>query len=109
MIGTQLGAYQIIEEVGRGGMAVVYRARQETIERDVAVKVILQTVISTPESIERFKREARLVARLEHPHILPLYDFDGAHTPPYLTMRFLNGGTLKEMMSNRLLTVQEAL
>ena len=85
--------YTIENEIGRGGMATVYRARQSTVDRDVAIKMI-QGGLSDPAAIQRFTREARLVARLEHPHILPVYDFDGAHDPPYIVMRYLDGGTL---------------
>src|SRR4051812_34585213 len=95
MIGTKLGPYEIREEVGSGGMAVVYRAYHASVDRDVAIKVIIKGIAGDPVSIQRFQREARLVARLEHPHILPIYDFDGSHEPPYIVMRYINGGTLK--------------
>lgn len=109
MIGTRLGPYQIVEEVGRGGMAVVYRAHQASMERDVAVKVISGNISSDDQAIMRFQREARLIARLEHPHILPVYDFDGAHRPPYIVMRYLDGGTLKDIMQCGALPLEEAL
>jgi class 3 adenylate cyclase/tetratricopeptide (TPR) repeat protein/tRNA A-37 threonylcarbamoyl transferase component Bud32 len=98
MIGQQLGPYTILEEVGRGGMATVFRAYQATVERHVAVKVLHRAVVHDPELLERFRREARLIARLEHPHILPIYDFDGDHDPPYIVMRYLDSGTLKEVL-----------
>ena len=98
MIGQKLGSYEIIEEIGRGGMATVYRAYQPSIERDVAIKVIGRSIAGNEEAIIRFQREARLIAHLEHIHILPVYDFDGAHEPPYIVMRYLEGGTLKDVM-----------
>ncbi|MDX1993060.1 MAG: serine/threonine-protein kinase [bacterium] len=101
------GAYEIIEEIGKGGMATVYRARQSSVERDVAIKVIKGSIKEDPDAIQRFQREARVIARLEHPHILPIYDFDGAHEPPYIVMRYLDGGTLKDVMKQGLLPPAE--
>jgi len=72
MIGTRLGPYEIIEEVGKGGMATVYRAYQPAVDRCVAVKVLHQSIANDPQAMERFRREARVIARLEHPHILPV-------------------------------------
>lgn len=107
LLGKQLGPYQILDEIGKGGMAAVYRARQTSIERDVAIKVILKGILGDPSNIQRFQREAKLIARLEHPHILPVYDFDGSHEPPYIVMRYLEGGTLKDVMAQGLLPLNE--
>jgi len=107
MIASQLGPYEIREEIGRGGMAVVYRAYQCSIDREVAIKVILKSIVGDERAVQRFQREARLIARLEHPHILPIYDFDGGHEPPYIVMRFLDGGTLKEVMKQGHLPLEE--
>src|SRR5690606_2359491 len=98
MIGTRLGSYEIVEEIGKGGMATVYRAFQPSIGRFVAVKVIHRAIAADSTALERFQREARLIARLEHPHLLPIFDYDGANDPPYIVMRYLEGGTLKEVM-----------
>ncbi|HEX7078854.1 MAG TPA: protein kinase [Candidatus Eisenbacteria bacterium] len=97
MIGKKLRAYEITEEIGSGGMATVYRAYQPSMDRHVAIKVIRSSILHDPALRERFQREARLIARLEHPHLLPVYDFDGEHDPPYIVMRFLEGGTLKQV------------
>jgi serine/threonine protein kinase/tetratricopeptide (TPR) repeat protein len=97
MIGKKLRAYEITEEIGSGGMATVYRAYQPSMDRHVAVKVIRSSILHDPALRERFQREARLIARLEHPHLLPVYDFDGEHEPPYIVMRYLEGGTLKQV------------
>lgn len=99
MLGTRLGSYEIIEEVGRGGMARVFRAYQPSVDRYVAIKVIEKNLSNDPLGVERFQREARLIARLEHVHILPVYDFDGANVPPYIVMRYLDGGTLKDILT----------
>jgi class 3 adenylate cyclase/tetratricopeptide (TPR) repeat protein len=106
MIGTQLGAYEIKEEIGKGGMATVYRAFQPNVGRDVAIKMITRAA-GDEHNIQRFQREARLIARLEHPHILPVYDFDGGHEPPYIVMRYLDGGTLKDVLRQGLLPHDE--
>ena len=103
MIGTKLGPYEILEEVGHGGMAKVFRARQASVDRDVAVKVIQGGFSADDQAAIRFQREARLIARLEHPHILPVHDFDGVHHPPYIVMRYLDGGTLKDVMQRGML------
>src|SRR5512143_712111 len=97
MIGKKLRAYEITEEIGSGGMATVYRAYQPSMDRYVAVKVIRSSILHDPALRERFQREARLIARLEHPHLLPVYDFDSEHEPPYIVMRYLEGGTLKQV------------
>src|SRR5258708_33010472 len=107
MIGQRLGAYEIIQEIGQGGMATVYRAYQPAVDRFVAVKVIQKGIGGDKNALERFQREARLIARLEHPHIVPLYDVDGANEPPYLVMRYMESGTLKEVMARGLLPPDE--
>ena len=109
MIGTKLGPYEITEEIGKGGMATVYRAYQPSMDRHVAVKVIRASILGDSVGRDRFTREAKLVAKLEHPHLLPVYDFDGAHDPPYIVMRFLEGGTLKQVMDADRLPPEEML
>lgn len=109
MIGTKLGAYEITEEIGKGGMATVYRAYQPSMDRHVAVKIIRSSILGDEIGRDRFQREAKLIAKLEHPHLLPVYDFDGAHDPPYIVMRYLEGGTLKKVMDAGPLPVDELL
>lgn len=109
LIGTRLGVYEIIDEIGKGGMATVFRAFQPNVDRFVAVKVIHQAIAADSAGLERFQREARLIARLEHPHLLPIYDYDGANDPPYIVMRYLEGGTLKEVMDRVALPVGDML
>ncbi|HEX2622740.1 MAG TPA: protein kinase, partial [Phototrophicaceae bacterium] len=109
MIGKKLGPYEIREEVGRGGMATVYRAYQPNVDRDVAVKVIHNNIAGDSQAVQRFQREARLIARLEHPHILPVYDFDGSYDPPYIVMRYLDGGTLKDVMQQGTVPLNEVV
>ena len=107
MIGKRLSSYEIIEEIGQGGMATVYRAYQANIDRYVAIKVIQNKAGGDVNAAQRFQREARLVARLEHPHILPVYDFDGASDPPYIVMRYLEAGTLKDVFRQGTLPLDE--
>ena len=109
MIGTKLGPYEITEEIGKGGMATVYRAYQPSMDRHVAAKVIRASMLGDSAGRDRFTREAKLIAKLEHPHLLPVYDFDGAHDPPYIVMRFLEGGTLKQVMDADPLPPEEML
>ncbi len=96
--GREIKGYEIVERIGSGGFGAVYRAYQTTLGREVAVKVILPGLANQPEFIRRFETEAQLVARLEHLHIVPLYDYwrdpDGA----YLVMRWLRGGSLKDAL-----------
>jgi serine/threonine protein kinase len=99
MPGTALGRYRLLERAGMGGMSEVWKAEDETLERTVAVKVILGPVAQDPTFRERFLREARLVAGLEHPNVLPVYDYgsatvDGADVS-YLVMPLVSGGSLK--------------
>lgn len=107
MIGSKLGVYDILEEIGKGGMATVYRAYHPAMDRFVAVKVMRQSFGADSDAMARFQQEARLIARLEHPHLLPVYDFDGAHDPPYIVMRFLESGTLKELLRRGRLPLDE--
>lgn len=109
MIGTRLGVYQLHEEIGRGGMAAVYRAYQPSVGRFVAIKVIQKDLADDPVGVQRFQQEARLIARLEHPHILPVYDFDGTHHPPYIVMRYLESGSLKEVIQRAQLPLEEVI
>ena len=109
MIGKKLRAYEITEEIGAGGMATVFRAYQPSMDRHVAIKVIRSSILHDDGLRERFQREARLIARLEHPHLLPVYDFDGESDPPYIVMRYLEGGTLKQVQQRGTVPREEIL
>ncbi len=109
MIGSKLGPYEILDEIGRGGMATVYRARQANMDRMVAIKIIHKAISSEQTSLDRFRREARLIAKLEHPHILPVYDYNGEHDPPYIVMRYMPTGTLKDILKREPLRLDEVV
>ena len=87
--------YKIDKLIGRGGFAHVYQARQQLIDRTVALKVILPEFANNPEFITRFNAEAQFIARIEHPHIVPLYEYWLDPAGAFLAMRWMDGGTLK--------------
>ncbi|MCK4899306.1 MAG: serine/threonine protein kinase, partial [Anaerolineales bacterium] len=92
--GLTIQGYELLERIGAGGFGAVYRAYQSTIGREVAVKVILPNYATHPEFIRRFEREAQLISRLEHLHIVPLYDYWRDPEGAYIVMRWLRGGSL---------------
>jgi len=96
--GQMLGSYRIIEQIGEGGMATVYKAYQASMDRNVAVKVLPSQLADSKEFIQRFKQEARIIARLEHAHILPVFDYGENEGITYFVMRYLDAGTLKDKM-----------
>jgi serine/threonine protein kinase len=98
LIGRHLGAYQIQLKLGEGGMARVYKAYHERLRRDVAIKVILAQIAGQDDFRARFEREAQLVASLEHPNIVAVYDFGEEGAIPYLVMQYVGGGTLRDQL-----------
>lgn len=101
------GNYELLDEIGKGGMARVYRARQLNIERDVAIKVMTTALSDQEEFQTRFKQEADLFARLEHPHILPIYDYGEHDSYLYLVLRIMEGGTLERWMRGKQMVLEE--
>jgi WD40 repeat protein/DNA-binding SARP family transcriptional activator len=97
--GEPLRGYRILEEIGEGAFGVVYRATQPQIGREVAIKAVHPELANHPDFVRRFEREAQIVARLEHPHIVPLYDYWREPDAAYLVMRFLRGGSLEELLA----------
>ncbi len=107
--GENVGPYRIIEQLGQGGMASVFKAYHPALDRYVAIKVLHPAFKEDPSFLSRFQREARVVARLEHPHIVPIYDFAEHQGQPYLVMKFIEGQTLKARLFERPLTKTEAV
>ena len=98
LTGRAIRGYALAERIGMGGMGSVYRAVQPNVEREVAVKIILPAFANHPDFIRRFEAEAQLVARLEHPHIVPLYDYWREPGVAYLVMRLLRGGNIQNIL-----------
>ena len=96
--GQEIRGYKLIERIGEGGFGVVYRAEQPAVDREVAIKVILPEFAEHPEFVQRFEAEARMVAKLEHPHIVPLYDYWRDENGAFLVMRWLSAGNLREAL-----------
>jgi len=102
MIGKSLGKYQIVEQLGEGGMATVYKAYDAALERYVAIKIIRSASLSDPLFLGRFQREARALAKMDHPYILKVLDYGEQDGVPYLVMPFVGHGTLKQYTKDRL-------
>src|SRR6266566_3939876 len=101
MVGTVLGHYRIIRQVGYGGMSTVFLAEDINLGRDVAVKVFWPRPGETKDFLRRFSREARVLAQLDHPNILPVYDYGEQDGYAYLVMPYMAGGSLKDLLKVR--------
>ena len=105
--GENIGPYRITEKLGQGGMATVYKAYHAALDRYVALKVLHPAFHEDQSFAARFQREARVVANLEHPSIVPVYDFAEQENRPYLVMKFIEGETLKARLSRGPLNAEE--
>jgi len=101
IIGRQTDDYKIIEEIGHGGMALVYKARQISLDRDVALKIIPRELIEEPEYVERFKREASAAANLNHPNIVSIHGFGRFRNTYYYVMDLVRGRTLDKILEEK--------
>ena len=98
---TLAAEYEILEELGRGGMAIVFRAREKALDREVAVKVLPFSLAFDAEFVERFQREARTAAQLEHPNIIPIYRVGRSGQVIFFVMKLVRGGSLATLLAGR--------
>jgi len=106
--GEALRGYRLLDKIGEGAFGSVFRAIQPQVEREVAIKAIHAELANQPDFVRRFEREAQLVARLEHPYIVPLYDYWREPDAAYLIMRFLRGGNLEDLLRDGPLDLDRA-
>src|SRR5689334_12260253 len=111
--GIKLEPYEIISLLGAGGMGEVYRARDQRLGRDVAIKILPSALAADPDARARFRREAKAISTLIHPHICTIHDVGelplGESTVPYIVMEYLDGETLEERLKRGALPIDEAV
>jgi serine/threonine protein kinase len=107
--GEQVGPYQIVNQLGHGGMATVYKAYHPQLDRFVAIKSMHASLMDDDTFLARFQREAQIIAKLEHPNIVPVYDYDENNHKPYIVMKFIDGHTLKDELDNNKLSLKQVL
>src|SRR5512146_2167495 len=98
--GVRLGPYEILAPIGAGGMGEVYRAKDSRLAREVAVKVLPESVARDHEALSRFEREAKAVAALSHPNILAIFDYGHQEGVAYAVMELLSGQTLRDRLDS---------
>ena len=108
IIGENVGPYRLIEKLGKGGMATVFKAYHPSLDRYVAIKALHPAFMEHPGFLDRFEREAKVVAKLEHPNIVPIYDFSEHEDRPYLVLKYVQGDTLKARLEKSKLTYKES-
>jgi serine/threonine protein kinase len=108
-VGVEFSHYKVVEHIGRGGMADVWSARDNRLSRTVAIKTIVRDMSGDEEPVTLFEREAKTIAALEHPHILPIYDFGEYEGKLYIVMRYVTGGTLDGVLAEGAVPLGEAL
>jgi serine/threonine protein kinase len=109
LVGQTLGQYQVTAQIGKGGMSTVYQATQTSMKRSVAIKVLPRTLTHEDKFLERFYREVEIVSSLQHPHILPVYDFGEYDGMPYIVMAYMSSGTLSDLISKGAIPPDETL
>ena len=117
MIGKSLSHYKILEELGRGGMGIVYKAEDTKLDRTVAIKVLPSAALASEDDRARFYREAKAAAQLHHPHIASVFEIDEAvpegsdndDVRPFIAMEYIEGETLRARIDNSPLKLKEAI
>src|SRR5947209_2537031 len=109
IVGQMLGHYRLVEQISRGGMGVVYRAHDEHLEREVAVKVLARASVNDAAACRRFQNEALILSKLNHPNIISIYDFDAQDGIDFLVMEYVPGQTLSARLERGPLTQDEVL
>ena len=109
LAGARLGPYEILAPIGAGGMGEVYRARDKSLHRDVAIKVLLSSVSGDPERLRRFEQEARAAGMLNHPNIVSVYGFGEHEGSPYVVTELLEGATLRDRISEGAISPRRAV
>ncbi len=94
----ELGKFEILEELGRGGFGIVYKARDKALKRLVAIKVLHPNLVNDPTFVARFRQEAQIAAQLDHPNLVPVYDFGESEGRYYIVMGYMPSGSLKELI-----------
>ncbi len=107
--GEHIGSYRIIEPIGQGGMAAVYKAHHPLLNRHVAIKIMHQALLEDTDFLARFRREAQIIANLEHPNIVPVYDYSEHQGQPYLVMKYIEGPTLKQEIASGDLSFEQII
>src|ERR1700684_4122955 len=102
MIGQTISHYRIVEKIGAGGMGEVYRAHDERLDRDVALKVLLSSTLADSNAIKLFRNEAQILCKLNHPNIATVHDFDTQDGVSFLVMEYINGVTLDKRLAEGL-------
>jgi len=105
----QLGKYEILEPIGHGAHATVYKACDTTLDRIVALKVMRPGLLWDPDAVERFLREAKAAAQLEHPHIVTIYEVGEAEGTYFIAMRYLPGATVDALIQQGPLPIEQAV
>ncbi len=108
-VGIEFSNYRVIEHIGRGGMADVWSARDKRLNRTVAIKTVARDLSQDNNPVRLFESEARTIASLEHPHILPIYEFGDYDGQLYIVMRYVSGGSLEDLLEDGPLPVEETL
>jgi serine/threonine-protein kinase len=106
---VEFGNYELLEEIGRGGMGVIYKARQKDLDRSVAIKMIQSSHLASTEQVERFVAEARAMAKLQHPNIVRIHETGSVHGQHYFAMEYITGPSLAEEFRNRKIGVERGV